>query len=58
MNKVAENDLLGWFGRIKLIDCICDFILLEPHIGQVIDCWNNYFFRCLTCMYLKKLTDC
>jgi ataxia telangiectasia mutated family protein len=36
VNKVAGLDLLDWFGRIKLIDCICDFVLLHPQIGQVI----------------------
>ncbi|CAK9175176.1 unnamed protein product, partial [Ilex paraguariensis] len=34
VSKVAENDLFHWFGRVKLIDCICNFILLRPHIGQ------------------------
>ncbi|KAK9278964.1 hypothetical protein L1049_028546 [Liquidambar formosana] len=29
VNKVADSDLLDWFGRAKLIDCICDFVLLE-----------------------------
>ncbi|XP_022767135.1 serine/threonine-protein kinase ATM isoform X5 [Durio zibethinus] len=33
-SKVAEFELLDWFGRIKLIDCICNFILLSPVIGQ------------------------
>ena len=36
MNRVAEFDFLDWFGRIKLVDCIYDFILLNPQIGQVI----------------------
>lgn len=35
VNKVAECDL-DWFCRAKLIDCICNFILLSPQIGQVI----------------------
>ncbi|KAM4115239.1 hypothetical protein ACJW30_04G133500 [Castanea mollissima] len=34
VNKVADLDLLDWFGRVKLIDCTCDFILLCPQIGQ------------------------
>ncbi|CAL5444633.1 unnamed protein product [Camellia sinensis] len=34
LNKVAENDIFDWSGRLKLIDCICNFILLRPHIGQ------------------------
>ena len=36
VSKVAEFDLLDWVGRVKLIDCICNFILLSPVIGQVI----------------------
>lgn len=36
MNRIAEADLLDWLGRIKLIDCICDLILINPQIGQVI----------------------
>lgn len=36
MNKVSVLDLLDWFGRVRLIDCICDFVLLHPQIGQVI----------------------
>lgn len=34
VNKVAESGLLDWFGRVKLIDCICDFVLLDPQIGE------------------------
>ncbi|KAJ0047583.1 hypothetical protein Pint_15443 [Pistacia integerrima] len=34
VSKVAEFDLLDWSGRVKLIDCIFDFISLTPHIGQ------------------------
>ncbi|XP_044477149.1 serine/threonine-protein kinase ATM isoform X3 [Mangifera indica] len=34
LNKVAEYDLLDWSGRVKLIDCMCNFISLTPHIGQ------------------------
>ncbi|GAV63786.1 PI3_PI4_kinase domain-containing protein/FAT domain-containing protein/FATC domain-containing protein, partial [Cephalotus follicularis] len=34
VSKVAEYDLLDWCGRIKLIDCICNFISLSPQIGQ------------------------
>ncbi|KAL4634029.1 hypothetical protein ACB092_04G167700 [Castanea dentata] len=34
VNKVADLDLLDWFGRVKLIDCTCDFVLLCPQIGQ------------------------
>ncbi|KAI3512910.1 hypothetical protein L1887_20232 [Cichorium endivia] len=32
--KIAENDQFDWFGRVKLIDCICNFVLLNPQIGQ------------------------
>ncbi|XP_052181201.1 serine/threonine-protein kinase ATM isoform X3 [Diospyros lotus] len=34
LNKVAETDLFDWSGRSKLIDCICNFILLRPQLGQ------------------------
>lgn len=36
VNKVSELGLLDWMGRVRLIDCICDFVLLSPQIGQVI----------------------
>ncbi|XP_034214644.1 serine/threonine-protein kinase ATM isoform X13 [Prunus dulcis] len=36
VNRVAECDLLDWFGRAKLINCICDFVLLSPQIGQTL----------------------
>lgn len=38
VNKVADSELLDWLGRLKLIDGICDFVVLAPHIGQVIIC--------------------
>ncbi|CAN0900398.1 Serine/threonine-protein kinase ATM [Linum grandiflorum] len=34
VNKVADFGLLDWLGRIKLVDCICDFVVLDPLIGQ------------------------
>ncbi|XP_048590826.1 serine/threonine-protein kinase ATM isoform X1 [Brassica napus] len=34
VNKVSECGLLGWFGRVRLISCICNFVLLNPQIGQ------------------------
>ncbi|XP_008453086.1 serine/threonine-protein kinase ATM isoform X2 [Cucumis melo] len=34
VNRIAETDLLDWSGRVKLIDCICNFILISPEIGQ------------------------
>ncbi|CAN8254904.1 unnamed protein product [Cochlearia groenlandica] len=34
VNKVSEFGLLGWFGRVRLISCICDFVFLNPQIGQ------------------------
>lgn len=43
MNKVAESGLLDWFGRVKLIDCICDFVLLDPQIGEVIFSYAGRF---------------
>lgn len=42
VNKVAELDLLDWCGRVRLIDCICDFVLLHPQIGQV----NIFYTKC------------
>lgn len=35
-DAVAECDLLDWFGRVKHIDCICEFVLLSPQIGQTL----------------------
>lgn len=35
VHKLSEVDL-NWFGRVKLIDCICNLVLLHPQIGQVI----------------------
>ncbi|KAL8261037.1 hypothetical protein R6Q59_025086 [Mikania micrantha] len=34
VNKIAENDQFDWCGRVKLIDCICDFVSLNPQISQ------------------------
>ncbi|KAL9337902.1 hypothetical protein Peur_069671 [Populus x canadensis] len=34
VNKIAEFGLLDWSGRVRLIDCFCDFVLLNPQIGQ------------------------
>ncbi|XP_062116266.1 serine/threonine-protein kinase ATM isoform X3 [Humulus lupulus] len=34
VNKISEFDHLEWSGRVKLIDCICDFVVLSPQIGQ------------------------
>ena len=36
VNKIAENDQFDWFDRVKIIDCICNFISLSPQIGQVL----------------------
>ena len=36
LNRVAQNDLFDWSGRSKLVDCICNFVLFRPNIGQVI----------------------
>ncbi|KAJ1384475.1 Armadillo-type fold, partial [Sesbania bispinosa] len=33
VHKLSEVDL-DWFGRVKLIDCICSLISLHPQIGQ------------------------
>ncbi|XP_071734165.1 serine/threonine-protein kinase ATM [Rutidosis leptorrhynchoides] len=34
VNKIADNDQFDWFGRVKLIDCIYNFVLLNPQISQ------------------------
>ncbi|KAK6920707.1 Phosphatidylinositol 3-/4-kinase, catalytic domain [Dillenia turbinata] len=34
LNRVAEVRLLDWFGRVKLVHCICNFILVSPEVGQ------------------------
>ncbi|CAI9106195.1 OLC1v1005280C2 [Oldenlandia corymbosa var. corymbosa] len=34
VNKISETTLFDWHGRCKLIGCICDFMLLNPGIGQ------------------------
>lgn len=58
IRKVAEFDLLDWVGRVKLIDCICNFILLSPEIGQVIifgpsPCTVPLMFLVLLLQWLK-----
>ncbi|EXB94190.1 hypothetical protein L484_007853 [Morus notabilis] len=44
INQTAELDHLEWSGHVKLVDCICDFVLLSPQIGQVI---FNEDYKCL-----------
>lgn len=34
LNKIADSDLFDWIGRTKLIDCIFNFILVDPQTGQ------------------------
>ncbi|XP_019197259.1 PREDICTED: serine/threonine-protein kinase ATM isoform X3 [Ipomoea nil] len=34
VSKMTENDSFHWRGRTKQIDCICNFILLDPQVGQ------------------------
>ncbi|KAM3381087.1 serine/threonine-protein kinase ATM isoform X3 [Capsicum galapagoense] len=34
VNKIADSDLFDWVGRTKLIDCICNFIVVDPQTGQ------------------------
>ncbi|GAY47387.1 hypothetical protein CUMW_104190 [Citrus unshiu] len=36
VNKIAEFGLLDWSGRVKLIDCICYFVLVTPQVGQTL----------------------
>ncbi|KAJ4974544.1 hypothetical protein NE237_007718 [Protea cynaroides] len=35
VDKFSTLDILDWSGRVQLIDCICNFIVLDPPIGQV-----------------------
>ncbi|XP_043704321.1 serine/threonine-protein kinase ATM isoform X2 [Telopea speciosissima] len=35
VNKISTLDILDWPGRVQLIDCICNFIVLDPSIGQL-----------------------
>ncbi|KAF9625359.1 hypothetical protein IFM89_022141 [Coptis chinensis] len=34
VNKIADVNALDWNGRVVLIDCICNLVILDPHIGQ------------------------
>ncbi|KAK9119710.1 hypothetical protein Scep_017803 [Stephania cephalantha] len=34
VKNFAQADLLDWMERVLLIDCICDFVLLDPGIAQ------------------------
>ncbi|KAK1280443.1 Serine/threonine-protein kinase ATM [Acorus gramineus] len=34
LNKIAEIGLPDWSARIKLLECICCFVSLDPHIAQ------------------------
>ncbi|XP_058091812.1 serine/threonine-protein kinase ATM isoform X2 [Magnolia sinica] len=34
VNKVVEIGLIDWSARVKLIDCICYFVMLDPRIAQ------------------------
>ncbi|XP_022845090.1 serine/threonine-protein kinase ATM isoform X2 [Olea europaea var. sylvestris] len=34
VNRVFENSLFDWRGRAKLVDCVCNFVSLRPHIAQ------------------------
>lgn len=33
-STVADMGLLIWSTRVKLIDCLCHFVILDPHIAQ------------------------
>jgi len=50
--KLSEVDL-DWFGRVKLIDSICNLVLLDPQIGQV----TFRFFLTRISMVLLGLLD-
>lgn len=36
MSEIAEVELLDWLGRLKLVDSICNLVLISPKVGQVI----------------------
>ncbi|KAI0497772.1 hypothetical protein KFK09_021007 [Dendrobium nobile] len=36
VEKIAQIGLPFWIGRVKLIDCICSFVLIEPNIAQTL----------------------
>lgn len=55
VGKIAQFDLLNWFGRVKLIDCICNFILLSPEVGQVIIFYPSPI-ECLSCFFISDWT--
>lgn len=60
MIKVADGHH-DWFGRVKIIDCICDFVLLCPQIGQVIilnhSLENTIFFPLLLLLFLLSIRN-
>ncbi|XP_073145738.1 serine/threonine-protein kinase ATM isoform X3 [Henckelia pumila] len=36
VTKVFDNSLFDWYDRAKLVDCICNFVLLRPHVAQLV----------------------
>ncbi|KZV34741.1 serine/threonine-protein kinase ATM [Dorcoceras hygrometricum] len=36
VTKVFDYSLFDWYDRAKLVDCICDFVLLRPKLAQLV----------------------
>ncbi|MED6127526.1 hypothetical protein PIB30_088840 [Stylosanthes scabra] len=54
VHKLSEVNL-DWFGRVKLIHCICNLISLSPQIGQGMfvdsyDLYNGFYITLADCM--------
>ncbi|XP_073048596.1 serine/threonine-protein kinase ATM isoform X21 [Primulina eburnea] len=46
VTKVFDNSLFDWYDRAKLVNCICNFVLLRPQLAQF-KFWKEigYFLR-------------
>ncbi|XP_073048610.1 serine/threonine-protein kinase ATM isoform X32 [Primulina eburnea] len=36
VTKVFDNSLFDWYDRAKLVNCICNFVLLRPQLAQLV----------------------
>ncbi|XP_048138242.1 serine/threonine-protein kinase ATM isoform X3 [Rhodamnia argentea] len=36
VSEIAEVELLDWLGRLKLVDSICNLVLISPKVGQML----------------------
>lgn len=36
VSAIAEVELLDWSGRLKLVDSICNLVLISPKVGQML----------------------